>query len=86
MTDLAGAKVIRIGQATPEEAYRRVRELIGQDNEMDARFFAPFLLAMPEVLHALGISATEPEQRRCVVERVAAQCDGAFGTPRARPD
>ncbi len=26
------------------------------DNEMDARFFAPFLLAMPEVLHALGSS------------------------------
>ena len=22
---------------------------------MDAKFFAPFLLAMPEVLHALGI-------------------------------
>jgi hypothetical protein len=32
-----------------------VRELIGQDNEMGARFFAPALLAMPEVLHALGL-------------------------------
>ena len=29
--------------------------MIGRDNEMGARFFAPFLLTMPEVLHGLGI-------------------------------
>ncbi len=70
--NLAGAKVIRIGQATPEEAYRRVRALIGQDNEMDARFFAPFLLAMPEVLHALHLS-TERDSAEFVVERSGRQ-------------
>ena len=42
------------GGSRPEQAYAKVRELVGRDNEMDARFFAPFLLAMPEVLHALG--------------------------------
>jgi hypothetical protein len=47
--------VVRIGRATPEQAYAKVRALVGRDNEMDARFFAPFLLAMPEVLHALGL-------------------------------
>ncbi len=52
---LAGARVVRIGRVTSEQAYGRVRELIGRDNEMGARFFAPFLLAMPEVLHALAI-------------------------------
>ena len=66
--NLAGSKVIRIGQATPEEAYRQVRALIGQDNEMDARFFAPFLLTMPEVLHALHLS-TERDSAEFVVER-----------------
>ena len=66
--DLAGARVVRIGQDTPEEAYAKVRELIGRDNEMDARFFAPFLLAMPEVLHALGI-IPDMEQVRLEVER-----------------
>src|SRR5215213_961301 len=66
--DLAGAKVIRIGQTTPEEAYRRARDLIGQDNEMDARFFAPFLLAMPEVLHALRLS-TDRDSAEFVIER-----------------
>jgi hypothetical protein len=54
-SDLAGARVLRIGRATPDEAYARVRELIGRDNEMDARFFAPFLLTMPEVLHGVGL-------------------------------
>jgi tetratricopeptide (TPR) repeat protein len=52
---LAGARVVQIGRATPDQAYAKVRELVGRDNEMDARFFAPFLLAMPEVLHAVGI-------------------------------
>ncbi len=53
--DLVGARVIRIGTATVEEAFDAVRRIIGRDNEMDVKFFAPFLLAMPEVLHALGL-------------------------------
>jgi Tetratricopeptide repeat/Peptidase family S41 len=52
--DLVGAKVVRIGRMTAAQAYEAVRELIGRDNEMNARYFAPFLLAMPEVLHAIG--------------------------------
>src|SRR3954451_5910164 len=65
---LAGAKVIRIGPVTPEEAYRRVRALIGQDNAMGSRVFAPFLLAMREVLHALRLS-TDRDSAEFVVER-----------------
>jgi len=66
--DLAGARVLQIGRASPEQAYARVRELVGRDNEMDARFFAPFLLAMPEVLHALGI-IDDMERVPMVIER-----------------
>ena len=66
--ELAGAKVIRIGSMTPDQAYARVRDLVGRDNEMDARFFAPFLLAMPEILHALGISS-RMDQANLVVDR-----------------
>ena len=58
---LAGSRVLRIGTMTPDQAYSRARELVGRDNEMDARFFAPFLLAMPEVLHALGITSSMTE-------------------------
>lgn len=52
--DLVGARVVKIGSVPAEEAYDSVREIIGRDNEMDVKFFAPFLLTMPEVLHALG--------------------------------
>jgi tetratricopeptide (TPR) repeat protein len=58
---LAGSRVVRIGGVTPDEAYARVRTLVGRDNEMDARFFAPFLLAMPEILHALRITRSPDE-------------------------
>ena len=53
---LLGARVVKVGDATPEEAVARAREIVGRDNEMDVKFFAPLLLAMPEVLHALGLS------------------------------
>lgn len=66
--DLVGAKVIKIGLATADEAYGAVRDLIGRDNEMDAKFFAPQLLAMPEVLHALRLS-TDPDRARFTIEQ-----------------
>ena len=58
---LAGSRVVSIGGVRPDQAYARVRELVGRDNEMDARFFAPFLLAMPEILHALRITRSPDE-------------------------
>lgn len=61
--DLVGASVERIGDVSAVEAYARVRECIGRDNEMDARFFAPQLLAMPEMLHALGLAPSADSAR-----------------------
>lgn len=55
--DLVGARVVRIGNASAEEAYAAARDLVSRDNEMDARFFAPALLTMPEVVQALGLVA-----------------------------
>ena len=66
--DLVGARVVRIGRLTAEQAYLAVRELIGRDNEMNARFFAPFLLAMPEVLHAIG-AIDEPDAAPVLLEQ-----------------
>jgi len=53
--DLVGARVVRIGNASADEAYAAARGLVGRDNEMDVKFYAPTLLAMPEVLQALGL-------------------------------
>ena len=61
--DLLGARVVKIGDLTPEEAVARAREIVGRDNEMGVRFFAPLLLAMPEVLHALGLSESAEAAR-----------------------
>lgn len=66
--DLVGAKVVGIGGLTVPQAYAAVRQLIGRDNEQNAQFFAPHLLVMPEVLHALGMSDA-PDRARLTVER-----------------
>ena len=65
---LVGSRVVAFGGATTEEAYARARELVGRDNEMGAKFFAPLLLSMPEVLHALGLSEA-PDSARLAVEK-----------------
>jgi tetratricopeptide (TPR) repeat protein len=52
---LVGARVTKIGNSSVEESIAKVQEMIGRDNEMGVRFFAPHLLVMPEILHAFGI-------------------------------
>jgi len=52
---LVGTRVVKIGNASVDDAYKAVRETIGHDNEMDVKRFAPHLLVMPEVLNALGL-------------------------------
>lgn len=59
--DLVGASVVQIGNVPVAKAYDSVKQLIGRDNEMDLKFFAPFLMTMPEVLHALNLISTPNE-------------------------
>lgn len=53
---LVGARVLRIGDRRMADAYASVKTMIGCDNDQGARYWAQYLLAMPEVLHALGIT------------------------------
>src|SRR5262249_26768155 len=55
---LVGARVLRIGGQDVAAAYAAVKAMIGRDNEQGARYWASYLLAMPEVLHALRITST----------------------------
>lgn len=55
---LAGARVLRIGDRGITDAYAAVKTMIGRDNEQGARYWAQYLLAMPEVLHAFRITPT----------------------------
>ena len=53
--------MLRIGDRDVAEAYAAVKQMIGRDNEQGARYWAPYLLAMPEVLHAFRIARTLDE-------------------------
>ena len=55
---LLGARVLRIGDRDITNAYSAVKAMIGRDNEQGARYWAQYLLAMPEVLQALHITRT----------------------------
>src|SRR5690349_7589819 len=50
-----GGRVLAIGETPIDQAYARVRELISRDNEVWVQHVAPGLLAIPEVLHSLGL-------------------------------
>jgi hypothetical protein len=65
---IVGARVVRIGRLATDQVYEAVRELIGRDNEMNARYFAPFLLVMPEILDAIG-AIDDPENAPLLLEQ-----------------
>jgi hypothetical protein len=53
---LLGARVVAIGDVPIEEALARVHPLIGHDNAMGLKTWAPVLLTMPEILTAIGLT------------------------------
>jgi hypothetical protein len=55
---LLGAKVLAIGDRSIADASAAVRTMIGSDNDHGARYWAQVLLTVPEVLHALRITAS----------------------------
>ena len=67
-----GARVVKIGNASAEQALNAVRDLIARDNEMGFKDNAPLLLTTPEVLHAAGL-IDNMEKAQFVVERQGQQ-------------
>ena len=54
--DIVGGKVLKIGNMTTAEAYKKVSPYMSTDNEMGIKDVAPSYLTSPEILRALGIS------------------------------
>jgi hypothetical protein len=54
---LLGARVVGVGGHSIAAAESLVTPLIGRDNRIGVWMFAPWLLEMPEVLHATGLSS-----------------------------
>ena len=65
--DLLGGRVTQVGGTPIEAAEKLVAPLIGRDNEMGVAMYAPILLTMPEVLHAVGLS-TDPQRAELTLD------------------
>lgn len=55
---LVGAEVVEIGGVPIAEAIRRTHAISSVDNIIGYKLFAPLYLAMPDILHALKLSAS----------------------------
>ena len=64
--EIVGARVLKIGDASAEEAVRAAMQVVPADNEMGARALAPVALTIPEVLAGLKIN-TDKQRLRLTV-------------------
>jgi tetratricopeptide (TPR) repeat protein len=53
--DAIGARIVKIGDTSAEQAFKMVSEVSACDNEMTLKQRVPSLMTMPEVLQALGL-------------------------------
>ena len=58
-SEFAGAKVIRIGRLSADDAMSEVSRVVHRDNELQLRHLMPSRLVIPEVLYALKISDSQ---------------------------
>lgn len=54
---LLGARVLQVGNLNIDQAYAAVKTMIGSDNDGGARYWAQYLLCIPEILEALHITS-----------------------------
>lgn len=64
-----GARVLAVGDTPIDEAYAILRPLVSQDNEMGVLAGVPALLAIPEVLHACGLTPDLDEATFTIQQR-----------------
>ena len=64
---LLGGHVTHVGGIPIDSAEKLVAPLIGRDNDMGVLMYAPILMVMPEVLHAVGLSG-DPQRAELTVE------------------
>lgn len=69
---VAGARVIKIGAATAEQAFKTVSEITPRDNDAGLRHSVPLRLVVPEVLRALRL-IDDMEKAPLVVEKQGRQ-------------
>jgi tetratricopeptide (TPR) repeat protein len=81
---LVGARVIRFDETEAVEAIRAVSAVARRENDMEALWLAPLYLAMPQLLHALGLTK-EPDKVRLTVRRGAGEEEVIISAGKPRP-
>ena len=76
---LVGAKVLRIGAVTSEQALASVAAIVPHENDWWVRAWGPFWLTIPEIVDGLGL-APDVERLPLVIER-----GGRIDTVRVAP-
>jgi tetratricopeptide (TPR) repeat protein len=66
--NVVGGRVVKIGNASAEQALAAVRGLVFHDNEMGIRAASPLALVTPEALHTVGL-IKDMENAQFVIER-----------------
>ena len=79
---LVGARVVRFGNASADEAMSRVATIVPHENDWWVRAWGPFWLTAVEMVHGLGLTAN-PERLRLVVDR-GGRRDTLFVSPAGR--
>ena len=77
--ELVGARVLRIGNYSAEDAQAVIERVVAADNSYGERFGGPFYLISPEVLQAVGITE-DIDDPPYVLEK-----DGRTWSPEIRP-
>jgi hypothetical protein len=80
--DLVGARVLKIGNASTEDALIRVGTIIPHENDWWVRAWGPFWLMVPEVLDGLRLTR-DAEHLPLVLER-SGRIDSVVVTPAGR--
>jgi tetratricopeptide (TPR) repeat protein len=80
-----GARVVRFDDTDAADVVRAVSALARRENDVEALWLAPTYLAMPQVLHALGLTKN-PDRVRLTVRRGTQEATMAVsaGKPRLR--
>jgi hypothetical protein len=64
-----GARLVRLGDTTAEEAYKRIASITSHDNEMTLKNRVPDSMTIPEILHALEILPHRDRARFVLIDQ-----------------
>lgn len=82
---LLGTRVTHVGGIPIDSAEKLIAPLIGRDNDMGVLMYAPILMVMPEVLHAVGLSG-DPQRAELTVEVAGRPRTATLGSAGPFPD